>query len=305
MSSQPESNIEIAINEAEVREQIHDQGYANIAFGLGKFSCDELFSDFKDFIKLCETEGGKKYIEALKFEVNDLGNGKYYLDHKKAGEKNEDQRKISNDHKYVMHYGAQTADRAEIALGKSKLPRQMRQFLEDCEDFYHAGRAAARLGTRALGIDHILMPEDPKKDVHLLRVIDYIASDNEHLGEAHFDRGVTTLAITESSPGLRGVASDNGYLRELLPEDRERLASGMAPVDHHEHVAKFFGAAGLRRLPEKVRRQNDLDNTPLFAHDIVNENPGENRQAVVMFFNPRLGFEPYKVPSPKETSTSF
>lgn len=291
--------MRIAVTSAEAREQLSQQGYANVDFPLGKQACGELFDNFKSFVALCEEPGGEKLAHAVTFDVNGLGNGVFEFDHRQPGQRSDQkgQRAAGNDHKYIFHYGVQTSSRVQEALGT--LPGEMNTFLENCDEFYHAGRKSAEVGIKALGIEPILLPQNPDHDVHLLRLIDYIAGDDKNLGKAHFDRGVTTLAISESSPGLRGMPADNNYLdrpEPLRPTDQELTA-----VDHHEHVAKFFTGAGLRRLPKIVRNLNDLDEVPLFAHDIINENPGENRQAVVMFFNPHLNFKDYTVPTKDET----
>lgn len=296
-------SFEIALTQDEVREQLHGRGYANLDFHLGKSACQELFGTFKDFVRLCDEPGGDKLKQALSFDINGRGNGEYFLDLRLPGANNEGQRGVSEDHKYVMHYGAQTLDRVHKTIGSP--PAEMKKFLDNCDEFYFRGRMTAFYGAKALGIDELLFPEDEIDDVHLLRVIDYIGSDNGHLGEAHFDRGVTTLAMSESHSGLRGVPADNGYLRPLDDLTLQRLKHHMEPVEHHENVAKFFAGAGLRRLPSQLRAENDLDKIPLFAHDIVNERPGENRQAVVMFFNPQLGFDNYSVPTKEETSITF
>lgn len=294
--------VEIASTPSEVREQMQDQGYANLDFALDSRQRNSLFRSFKNFVQLTQEPGGEKLVDALTYRRNDLGNSAYFLTLRQPGIHNphEDQREAGQDHKYIMHHGVQTTKRAEAALGEA-LPREMENFLAKCDEFYFNARIAAELGAKALGIEKILLPENEEDDVHLLRVIDYIASDSEELGEAHFDRSAVTMACGESSPGLRGLPADNGFLKPVDEEVKSKLTRGLKPVKHYEGVAKFFAAAGLRRLPEEIRSKNSLDDTPLLAHDIINERPGENRQAVVMFFNPHINFSDYTVPGKDET----
>jgi hypothetical protein len=289
----------------DIRAELYENGYANLAFGLGKSAVAELFANFKNFATICDEPGGEKLVEALNFKVGNKGNGIFYMKHRKPGDVNDYEKRgdVGKDDKLVMHFGAQTHSRALDVLGV--LPKEMEIFLDNCAQFYMEGRRVAQIGARALGIEDPLFPSNHKKDIHLLRLIDYTATNSEHLGEAHFDRGVVTLAISESAPGLRGKPGDNGFLKPLDEAVRQRLQRGLDPINHQEGVAKFFASAGLRRLPPATREGQDLDAIPLLAHDIVNENPGEDRQAVVMFFNPYLGFEPYTVPEKEETSVSY
>lgn len=286
----------------DIRAALHENGYANLAFNLGKPAVEELFANFKTFAELCDEPGGEKLVEALNFEIGDKGNGIFYMKRRKPDDINDYEKRgdVGKDDKLVMHFGAQTYSRALDALGYP-LPEEMHTLLGNCSQFYSEGRKVARVGAAALGIDWQLFPSNFKKDLHLLRLIDYTATDSEHLGEAHFDRAVVTLAISESAPGLRGVPADNGFLKPLDEATRQRLQQGLDPIDHQEGLAKFFASAGLRRLPVATRQSRDLDDIPLLAHDIVNENPGQDRQAVVMFFNPYLDFEPYTVPTKEET----
>lgn len=307
-----ESATPVAENTVAVREQLYSQGYSNVPVGITNAQTHELFDHFKDFVALTEEPGGEELKTALAYkgrrEDRVIGNESYFIDLRVPGEHNPHEstsRAAGNDHKYIFHFGPRTIEHATRNLGR-QLPKIMELLLEHCSDVYYDGRKAARLGSAALGLEGILFNEDPAMEVHHLRLIDYIASNNGEHAEAHFDRGVTTLALNESHPGLRGLPADNGYLRPISGATRELLEGGLQPVSHLEGVGKFFASAGLRRLPEDVREENALDDVPLFAHDVVNEKPGVNRQAVVMFFNPHLEFIRYpEIPSKEETSVSY
>lgn len=294
---------------AEVREQIEEHGYANIGVGVNNTDTAELFASFKDFVELTEQPGGEDLKKAVAYKARPesdlLGNESYFIDLRIPGQTNtyEDAaRGAGQDHKYVFHIGPQTFARATDRLGK--LPAELSTLLQQSSEFYYEGRRAAMLGATALGLKDTLFHKDPTREVHHLRLIDYIASDNQEHAEAHFDRGVVTMAINESHPGLRGRAADNGYLYPLDDQTKADLEEGLLPVAHQENVGKFFTSAGLRRLPEDIRTREALDQLPIFAHDVVNEIPGVNRYAVVQFFNPHLDFPGYNVPAKEECKVS-
>ncbi len=295
----------VAETPAEVREQIEEVGYANIAVGVNNSDTQELFSSFKNFVELTEQPGGEQLKKAVAYKARPeselLGNESYFIDLRIPGQSNtyeDNSRGAGQDHKYVFHIGPQTLARACVRIGK--LPAELDILLQQSAEFYFEGRKASKLGAVALGLSDVLFHNDPAREVHHLRLIDYIASANKDHAEAHFDRGVVTMAINESHPGLRGLASDNGYLRPLDRQSRDELSAGLAPVSHQEYIGKFFTSAGLRRLPENLRAKEALDQLPIFAHDVVNEKPGVNRYAVVQFFNPHLDFRGYSVPGKDE-----
>lgn len=279
----------------EIREQLGG-GYANLEFGLGSQDRDQLFRGFQDVVALTQERGGEAIAEALTFSRNNYGNSQYELSLRVPDEQNpEDQDATIRDHKYVFHYGSVSRERAEAALGV--LPAELGVFLDNCEEFYQEGVRVAQIGATALGIKPLLFHEaNQRKDVHHLRLLDYISREKSTHAEPHFDRGVVTLAIGESHPGLRGRPSSNGFPVPLTEAEREALRH-LAPIAHREGVAKFFASAGLRRLPLDVREENGLDDIPLLAHDVVNEEPGVDRQAVVMFFNPHLDTNYHPLPN--------
>lgn len=299
------AEIELARERHEVIGQLRDQGFANVALPLGATATAELFESFAEFVKLTKTDGGDALKQAVTHSVGNRDNGAYFIKTRKPGEAPQPgeigaARAVGKDDKDVMHFSPATIYRAHRALGLS-LPKEMNVFLANCEEVYYLGRTAAKEASKGLDLQEVLFPKDClDEEVHHLRLLDYFSSETDQLGEAHFDRSVATLAMSESHPGLRGAPSDNGFLR---PPTREEIynAHHMDPVEHHEGVGKFFASAGLRRLPSYVRRSGSLDEIPLFAHDIVNEKSGVNRHAAVMFFNPARTFAPYRVPTIQET----
>lgn len=284
---------------AEIVDDLREQAYAPLPFALGKAACDELFTDFRSFVEMCTEPGGEQLVDALTFDVNGIGNGVYYLQHRRPGEVNphEQGRAPGKDHKYTFHFGSQTIARATAELGV--LPEQMAEFLDKCREFYGEMVKTAKIGAAALGLEHTMFNPDEMEDVHHLRLLDYVASLEPYLGEPHFDRGLATLAVTETRSGLRGVAGQNGKLVPVTVADIEALRANLRPIDHHEHEAKFFLGAGANHLPEHKRVR--IAEIPLLGHDISNDFPGESRQSAVGFLNPHQKFAGFTVPQSHET----
>lgn len=282
-----------------IRRELIQQGYANLPFALGSSACSDLFASFADFAALCDEPGGDQLRAAVRYDANNLGNGKYFMEHRVPGRNvHEPERAPGRDHKRIIHFGARTIEHAQKTLG-SALPAEMADFLARCDDFYDQASRVVRQGSRALGLESVLFSTKRADEVHHLRLIDYLATDEPILGEAHFDRAVMTAALCESASGLRGIPGQNGY---LVPVDRaylEALEASLSPIAHREYTAKLFLGAGMNRLPADIREP--LQDLPLLLHDIRNEHPGEHRQAAVFFANPHRHFQNFVVPTSTET----
>lgn len=298
---QPSANPE----QIGVRDSLDVQGYANLQIQLDRGDVDALFTSFQRFAELTKMSGGYRLAEAVTFSIGNRDNGDYFIKARKPGDAADtrivgSQRAPSKDDKNVMHFCPQTIHKAVAHLGHP-LPVEMSEFLENCREVYEIGRMAALGASKGLDLKEVLFPTGlENKEVHHLRLIDYYATTSKELGEAHFDRSVATLALSESHPGLVGAPADNGYLRPPTPAEIEAV-NDMQPIDHVEGVGKFFLSAGARRLPQFIRRSIGMDDVPILAHGIKNERPGTNRHAAVMFFNPATTFAPYTVPSVEET----
>lgn len=297
----------------ELIQSILELGYANLPSQVSSADCQELFGEFRGIVALCTEPGGQDIQDALKYSVNQRGNGDYFLAHRIPGTINpheSSQRAATTDHKYIYHHGPTSTRRAQAVLG-TRLPAEMLAFLEKCDDTYSQGRSLARAVFRLLGVENVMFNQALVDDVHHLRLIDYVASDSDLLGEAHFDRSLATLAIDESDTGLVGSPGQNGYLlrypeyagpKEPFPTETDASywhGDTMQPVEHQDKIVKFFLGAGVNRL--KAHRRGKLDGLPLLGHGIQNDRPGQSRQAVVMFLNPHNQFKGYNVPSKFET----
>jgi hypothetical protein len=299
----------------EIISSIKGLGYANVPSSIGKSVCQELFADFRTFVELCREPGGQALQDALTYSANQTGNGDYFMSYRVPGQINHlesGDRAPGKDHKYIYHHGALSIGHATSELGGT-LPVEMADFLSKCDDMYSEARKVARTCFSALGLEPVMFSGARVDDVHHLRLIDYVASDEPMLGEAHFDRSVATLAIEESDSGLLGAPGQNGYL-DLHPEmigDKTPypttdvsdegfwLGDDLPPVEHQDKVIKFFLAAGVNRLRPDQRKA--ADGLPLLGHSIRNDRPGQARQAVVMFLNPHNRFRGYSVPTKYET----
>lgn len=281
----------------ELVSEWQEQGFANLPFGLGKAACQELFAHFKNFADLCAEPDGKKFERAVTYDVNGLGNGVYYFRYRQPGTVNPDEpdRPPGTDHKIKMHYGPQTIERAKSYLGGA-LPADMSEFLDASDEAYNEARRTLKIGTGLLGLEKVFLTPNRNEDVNHLCLLDYMPSDEEWLAEPHFDRGVFTIALSESSEGLRGAAGQWPTTVEQLEALRQKLS----PIEHVEHVAKIFGGAGMNHLPRHLREYAPV---PFLAHDVENI-PGQSRQSVVLFSNPHQLFTGYRT-VPDEFETGF
>lgn len=292
-----------------VEEKLGEDGYAAINFKLTQQDQDDLFSAFNAVIAESEESSrGHQLIEAITYRVKGReADGDYYLVKRVPGDKHpfHPDRAEGTEHKYTAHIGPQTAPRAaEYFRGSKNVPANLSEFLVLCEAVHEATKTATRPIYEALGIDHIMLADDPSDDVHIVRLLRYLNTAKEKPKAAlHFDRSVATLAITESMSGLIGVPGNNGFDSALTIEEVELLQARAltSPVDHFLNEAKFFLGAGYNHLrreqPEVLRR------IPLFLHGVSNIEPTVERDAVVAFMNPRIGVS-YTVPNETETGLS-
>lgn len=297
----------------EIKMAIMESGFANLTSQIGSSVCQELFQDFRNFVAMCIEPGGQTFKDALTYSVNGRGNGDYWIDYRMPGTINSQEsteRSASLDHKYVYHHGPTSARRAKTTLG-TELPKDMRLFLEKCDDLYHQGRTVARAALKGLGMEPVMFNGALVDDVHHLRLIDYVASGEPILGEEHFDRSVATLAIDESDTGLVGAPGQNGYF-ERYPnrlgdvqsyrthfDPDYWLGKTLLPIEHRDKIIKLFLGAGANRLSQNIRQ--NIAELPLLGHGIHNDRLGQSRQAVVMFLNPHNQFKNYVVPTRYET----
>lgn len=285
-----------------IRNELLEQAYANIPFEVGKAACQELFSDFSNFVNFCFEDD--RLVQSLHYRVDKIGvdetnadqfigNGSYFLEYRLPGNENpyEINRGPGSDHKYTFHYGPQTMMRAEAYLG-GPLPTEMREFLEKCDEYYEATIKPMRVGASAIGFENMMFHPDRMMNMHVLRLLQYMAGKQPLLGAPHLDRSGLTVATYEDKPGLRGAPGQNGYLVPVTKPYVQSITDNLTPIEHREGQAKFFLGAAVNRYPERYRQP--VEDLPLMIHDITNECPGEPRNSAVTFGNPHQEFKEYR-----------
>lgn len=288
------------------REQLREQGYISVPFGIDGSSIDPLFEQFREFSELAWAPdgSGRDLVEAMHYKVEERPkDADYFMVHRRVGEVNpfNPDRSACTENKDLAHIGPLSRRLANERLGK-RMPAVMREFLDSCVEIHEETKRVVRPVFRALGIEDLMLAQDPEKDIHMVRVLRYLGSTATHKADLHFDRAAATLAAWESSPGLVGAPGNNSIGNSSLSASELESVAAQAnatPLDHQSGQAKFFLSSGYNRLPDSVHRRNGY--LPLLAHGVINEQPEEERDAVVVFMNPHLGVKDYVVPEPWET----
>lgn len=290
----------------EYRDMLRENGYLKLGLPISGADIDPLFDQFRDFSELAwaDDESGKELIEAMNYSIDARpDDADYFLVHRRVGEPNmfSARSTIGTENKDVAHIGPRSRELAHARLGK-RMPAVMSQFLDSCVELHEAVKTTVRPVYKALGMEHIMLAENPSDDIHMVRVLRYLGTSATHKADLHFDRSVSTFAAWESSPGLVGTPGNNAFGNSSLSvRELDTMASraNTSPINHVTNEGKFFLGAGYNRLPQNIHEQNGT--LPLLAHGVVNVESDAERDAVVVFMNPRIGFEPYTVPSKEET----
>jgi hypothetical protein len=302
------TNIEGKANE--YRAMLREEGYINVEFGIDGNNIDPLFDQFRELSELIWTPEGTHFDleDALHYTIDERPkDADYFMVHRRIGEINphSPDRAVGTDSKDLAHIGPRSMQEAKAKLGK-RMPKVMREFIGSCLEIHEVTKQAVRPVYRALGMEDLMLAKNPENDIHMVRVLRYLGSTTTHKADLHFDRAVATVAAWESSPGLVGAPGNNSIGdSRLTPGDLidTIAAANASDLIHESGKAKFFLAAGYNRLPdEEVFEKNGP--LPLLAHGVLNQDPNEERDAVVVFMNPHLGVKGYVVPSPEETGLS-
>jgi hypothetical protein len=286
-------------------EKIKDQGFISVPFGITGADIDPLFSQFREYLDLCEQPGGQVYREAIAEKPPEgcrtIG-GDYFVTRRRRGEVNSFSinKAPSTEDKDVAHIGPRSIALAESRVGR-QLPVAMRTFLGSCVELHEAAKAAVRPVYRALGVEHVMLARDPMEDEHVIRLLRYLGTAANLKADLHFDRSAFTLAAWESHPGLVGAPANNAQRQSLgIEELEERATAALAsPIQHNSGRAKVFLGAGYNRLPNQIFDINGRQ--PLLLHGVRNERPEEERDAVVVFMHPPAHYPGYIVPGEEET----
>ncbi|GEM_PF-5375738 len=291
------------------RDMIREQGYVDLDFPISGADIDPLFEQFRELSELAWARdgSGERLVEAMHYVIPERPeDADYYLTHRREGEINLFSRDTTpgKENKDLAHFGPLSYALARAKLG-NHMPEVMRQFLDSCVELHEATKTSVRPVLEALGIDKIMLAENPHHDIHMVRVLRYLGTSATHKADLHFDRSAATFAAWESSPGLVGAPGNNAYGQASLnPEELEHLIAqaDASPIEHVSGKGKFFLSAGYNRLPQAVHEQNGA--LPLLAHGVINEAPEEPRDAVVVFLNPHRYYKEYTIPPLHETGLS-
>lgn len=298
--------------------EILKNGYVSLPLDVSGSDIDPLFEQFREFSSIAWPEqgdsesnyayaarqaSGQELIDAMHYEIPERPkDAEYYMIHRRIGEETPFNRMPATENKDVLHIGPRTLDLAQERLGR-RMPGVMKALLKGCDEIHHAVKASVRPVYRELGIEDIMLAEDPKDDIHMLRILRYLGTNATHKADLHFDRSVATMAVWESSPGLVGTPGNNALGRPIMTkaelEAMTTRANGSL-IKHTSGEGKFFLGAGYNRLSPSLHERNG--NIPLLAHGVINQDSSEERDALVIFMNPHLGITDYVVPSKAETS---
>ncbi len=282
-------------NPEEFLGQLQAEGWAPVQSQLGSEHYSELTTIFRAAMELVTQPDGEPIREAFSFNSHGSDHTDFYLQRKFAGQANPllpDY--VGTDSKDLLHYGALTSSVVRDRLS-SKMPPEIADLLEICDETLGEVFRIGQEATRALGIEPLFFSGNPKDWTHIFRGLDYHAGDVPYLGDGHFDRSGATATLYEEIEGLEGVQGQNGRLESITAEYLDELEQSMQPLEYVEYVARFFFGAGFNELPQAIRER--LGSPNLFAHQIANRHPHTKRASFVGFFNPHPGFRPYKTPT--------
>lgn len=292
-------------------------GFVGLPLDISGADIDPLFQQFREFSAIAwpereegeSAEGftarqtfGLELVDAMHYKVPERpDDAEYYMIHRRVGEKTAFNRMPATENKDVLHIGPRTLSTAQERLGR-RMPGVMKNLLEGCVEVHRAVKESVRPVYRELGIENLMLAENPMDDIHMLRVLRYLGTNASHKADLHFDRSVATMAVWESSPGLVGTPGNNSLGRPMTRAELDAMTAqaDASPISHVSGEGKFFLGAGYNRLPQEVHDRNG--NLPLLAHGVINQDSSEERDALVVFMNPHLGVKDYVVPSKSETS---
>ncbi len=107
-----------------------------------------------------------------------------------------------------------------------------------------------------------------------MRILQYRPNETcRYLAKPHTDRGIFTMTIYETDPGLRFYTDDSG----IVPMKYEEFTLKMFPADYWNEYVSF---------PLKP-----------MTHDVIKETGNTERSSIVFFVNPSFGNGPHSVDS--------
>lgn len=289
-----------------IYEQLENKGFVSVGYGVTAADLDPLFDQFSEFLDVCDEPGGERFAEALAFTPTDPTAGAdYFVSRRRVGQINPHSINPApaTEDKDIAHIGPRSLELATHRL-RGNVPSVMRTFLLSCVELQQATLRAIRPIYRALDLEDVMLAPNHLDDQLVTRLLKYLAGTALFKADLHIDRSAFTAANLESEPGLVGTPSHNGIRRPISAEEFEAdMAQAAAtPIAHRSGELKFFVGAGYNRLPDEIYARNgDL---PQLLHGVTNNNPGNERLAIVKFHNPPAGLSGYTIPDQYETGAS-
>lgn len=276
-------------------DKISHNGYVSVPFPITGSDLEPLFSNFRqlsDDVFASNSQRGQDVINAFLSEIPGRPyDSRSFINQRRTGQLNpyEVGRNPGTEDKDIAHITPlATVTAAEYMRTRGGMPAAMRKVLELTTEVHQVLRRSLVPVFGALGLNTTMISPLPEDNVHVLRILRYIGNDNpnEGLAELHFDRSKFTAALWESDPGLVGSTADNQVSNPgLTVEQFDAMAQQAlsSPIKHRSGSLKLFTGAGYQHLPEVARQSSG--NLPMLLHGVVNSQPGQERDAVVVFMN--------------------
>ena len=240
----------------QIRSDIKEKNYVELEFPLSNEYLVNAANSFLNFLKLPQELKDSMH---LKLNPEDRGSNLGYVNRKQS--------KKDLDDKEYFHYNADHIDK--IINEEVQNNDVVMNFLGHANIIYNTGLNTLNKLLTNFEEDYEEIRsyffQDDKPFRGFLRFLKYdIKNPGEVLAAEHYDRGVITLALAESTPGLR-IGKDHNSLKR---------------VEHLEYKAIFMPSLGFPKI-------TDESFTPAL-HDVVRTEAEEvnkeiSRWAIVLF----------------------
>lgn len=236
-----------------IKKELREKNFTEVPFSLSKEELNKAATAFLEFLKLPE-----ELKEKLHSRIREDDRGA------QIGYRKKEQEYGDLDNKEYFHYNEYIEEEFKEFLEN----KEVNKFLKYAKIIYNESKETIRKIIKELdheypGIYRNFFPEN-KKPYFYLRFLKYNSTNKDiFLAKGHYDRGCCTLAIAESSPGLR-----------IGKNDKE-----IYEVTHRENRVIFFPGKKLHEITSKVFR-------PAW-HDVVQKGTNYNKEVArwaIVFF---------------------
>ena len=186
-----------------IKRDILDKNFSEVEFPLLNFELVEAADSFLNFLAKTSNYIKNKINSAIDPNERNIAEPTTEIGYMRKKKKAFND--TNNDDKEVFHYHPYVE---EVAKERDCLTTEVSQFFEHARPVYDAAVHTTKkiievLETKYPEIRFHFFPQNMPERFHL-RFLKYDPKKSgENLGRAHYDRGTITLAIAESSPGLR------------------------------------------------------------------------------------------------------